>query len=152
MKIKTRVIVLSEIFRSLAREERSKNGEKRRGERRRRDKTSRSGRFVLIKRTQGPRTLNTFEPADVSQRRKIVKVEERKKEKKNVGSGVYKVVFCAWTRGSRMMDGSRRQKKEEEGVKEEKNETLRPSCLCRRSGPGKICVTIKRRTWRESRH
>lgn len=81
MKIETRIIASSEIFRNLVREERSKNREKRRGERRRRDKTSRSGRFVLIKRTQGPRTLNMFEPADVSQRGKIVKVEEREKEK-----------------------------------------------------------------------
>lgn len=81
VKIETRIIASSEIFRNLVREDRSRNREKRRGERRRRDKTSRSGRFVLIKRTQGPRTLNMFEPADVSEREKIVKVEEREKER-----------------------------------------------------------------------
>lgn len=86
--------IIRDFSQSCKREKEQENGEKGRGESRHRDKTSRSGRFVLIKRTQGPRTLNMFEPADVSQRGKIVKVKEREKKKeKNVGPGVYKVVF-----------------------------------------------------------
>lgn len=80
--------------------------------RRRGDKTSRSGRSVLIKRSQRPRTLNAFEPVDVFQRGRIVNYGGRRRRRRSIGSRVYKSVSRARSRGARaMMDGERRERR-----------------------------------------
>lgn len=94
MKIETRVIrIIRRYSRDLARARKSKKRRKNRGG----VGTSRSGRSVLIKRTQGPRTLNTFGPDDVFQRGRMVDCEGRgkRRERKSAESGVYKIVSRA---------------------------------------------------------
>lgn len=80
MKIETRVIVsFADISRELARARKSTKRRKSRGG----IGTSRSGRSILIKRAQGPPTLNTFEPDDVFQRGRNANGELRRSRKKN---------------------------------------------------------------------
>lgn len=94
MKIEIRVIhIIRRHSHDLTRARKRKKWRKNRGG----VGTSRSGRSVLIKRTQGPRTLNTFGPDDVFQRGRMVDCEGRGKRRgrKSAESGVYKIVSRA---------------------------------------------------------
>ena len=123
------------------REREKESGREREREAARGDKTSRSGRSVLIKRTQRPRTLNALEPVDVFQRGRIVNYGGRRRRRRSsrrrgdggggrsVGSRVCNFVSRArsWRTGN---DGWRKQGREgdeREGRKKDEDGSDRSS-------------------------